>query len=77
MEQAQKKHLHTAMMLLEIAAEDYKPEMLAPVGDYILAAHSYIQLAEKGSHSWDGAEPLVRAVMVAAGSDMVEEIAKG
>lgn len=73
----EKNHLHTAMMLIEIAAEDYKPEMIAPVTDYILAAHSYIQLAESGSHSWVGAEPLVRAVMIASGSDMVEEVVKG
>lgn len=77
MEQAQKNHLHTAMMLLEIAAEDYKPEMLASVSDYILAAHSYIQLAVNGDHSWTGAEPLARAVMTDAGSDTVEEVVKG
>lgn len=76
MEQQQKNHLRTAMMLLEIAAEDCRPEMQAPVTDYVLAAHSYVQLAVNGGHSWVGAEPLVRAVMTAAGSDMVEEAVK-
>lgn len=73
MERLEKNRLHTAMMLLETAAEE-GAEQFGTDSDYHCAAHSYIQYAITGEHSWDGAEPMVRAILEASGSDMTEEI---
>lgn len=73
MDRREASRLHTAMMVLETFAED-GADQFGTQSDYMAAAHSYIQYAINGQHSWDGAVPMVRAILVASGSDMVEQI---
>lgn len=76
MDDESKHYVRTAMMLLEMGMDGMNPEH-GTLEDYAVAAHSYLQMAHCGKHSWAGATGMVgRIKMSSAIVNMMKKVEK-